>query len=497
MATLLRDLNKRWTPHAGQREIGQAIFSGGKRRIGVECGRKFGKTELAIDLCWRLGNMIQGGQIYYYGAFAKAVREFLWAPGRLEQYGPREYISETHKTEMRLTFTSGTFVKLDGADEFKGSKGINPDVLIADEAADYPDAFWNAMMPNLAAKDAIILVITSPPWQLETSPGEPVYFVRLMDLWKKHMKEGERTGTPNKYAYYNMPTSTNEHISKEWLDEERKTLIAMGLEHEWQREYEAKRVTGGGKRIIGTFDRKRHCFKHDFLLEKIKKDISILQWTTIVDPSQSAFGGLVMAINPYTKETYWLDEVFERDENETTEQLLWPRLRRIEDELFPSDDPNRFVRVCDEAAKWWIVGCANDPAIGVSFEQTEKVLNSIEMGLSLLRTVFFLDKGYVSERCQNFIWQLENWKRDKKGQMPDKDCDLIDCSRYGLHVNGYYITRDEKPMMAKLHPREQRRRLVNDMEHEIASLEENDLAKDLLGFAHNDEDDELSEDQWN
>ncbi len=441
--------------------------------------------------------MIQGGQIYYYGAFAKAVREFLWAPGRLENYGPKDYIQEINKTEMRQTFTSNTFVKLDGADEFRGAKGINPDVLIADEGADYSNDFWNAMMPNLMAKDALILVISSPPWNLEEAPDKPVFFVRLMDLWKKYQDEGIRDNKPNKYAYFNMPTETNPHISKEWLKEERKTLFAMGLDDEWKREYMAQRVRAGGKRIIGTFDRKMHVYSHEFLTQKIEKNLTILHWTTTVDPSQSAFGVLVLAIDPYSKEVFFLDEILERDENETTEQMLLPRILKKEDEFYPSDDRSRFIRVCDEAARWWIVGCSNDPALGVPFEQTEKSLNSIEMGLSLLRTLFFLDKGYVSERCVNFIWQLENWKRDRKGNFPKGNDDLIDCARYGLHVNGYYLSRDEAPKIAVLHPREQLKHARRGLEEDMAVFEDNALVADIMGFAHRD-DDELKEDEpWN
>ncbi len=483
LATLLSSLNKNWKPHPGQELVGKYIFHHGARRLFLENGRKWGKTEFCADLCWRLGNMIQNGQGYYFGAYQKSVREFLWAPQRIQNHGPRDYVSEIHKTEMRLTFKSGTFVKLDGADEFALSKGFNPDFVILDEFADYPEDFWPAMSPNFASKDAIVVIISSPPWLLENAPGEPVLFTRIADLWKKYMEEAHKAGKRSKYIYVNQPSKTNEvNLPPGFLEQEKKELIAMGLEDIWIREYEARRVTGGGKRIIGTYDKERHMVSHDWLISnKIEKNRGILQFCTGVDPSQSAFGVLNVAVNPYSKEVYFLDEILEKQEDETTEHILWPRIKAKEDELFPEEgqevDSERWDRVCDEAAKWWIVGCANDPQININFHATEKATHSIEFGLSLLRSIFRYDKAYVSDRCQWLSYYLENWRRDKKGKIPDVGKDLIDCGRYILHRLGYYLTEEDKKGISKLHPREQRR-LLTTPEQDASEFMDDFLSND-------------------
>lgn len=465
LATLLSSLNKSWKPHPGQEVVGKYIFQHGARRIFLENGRKWGKTEFCADICWRLGNMIQGGQGYYFGAYQKSVREFLWAPGRLQNHGPRDYVKEIHKTEMRLTFTSDTFIKLDGADEFRLSKGFNPDFVILDEFADYPEDFWPAMSPNFASKDAIVVIISSPPWLLENAPGEPVLFTRIADLWKRYMEEAHREKRRSKYIYLNRTSFDNErNLPSGFLQQEEIELKAMGLEDIWEREYLAKRVTGGGKRIIATYEKAKHMVPHDWLMSnKIERNRDILQWCTGVDPSQSAFGVLNIAVNPYSKEVYFLDEILEKQDTETTEHLLWPRIKEKEDELYPEEghepDSERWDRVCDEAAKWWIVGCANDPNININFHPTEKATHSIEFGLSLLRSIFRYNKAYVSDRCQWFGYYLENWRRDKKGNIPNTGKDLIDCGRYILHRLGYYLTEDDKKIIPKIHPREQRVRL--------------------------------------
>ena len=482
-ARLISELNANFKPNPGQIEAGEWLFSKGARRIFIECGRKWGKTSWCVDTCWRLGNMIQNGQGYYFGALAKSVREFLWAPGRLQAHGPREYIAEIHKTEMRQTFTSGTFVKLDGADEFRASKGFNPDFCVLDEYADYPEEFWHAMSPNFASKDCIVIIISSPPWLLETEPGKPVQFVRLADVWQGYMDEAMRKGKQSRYVYMNQPSHVNEcNLPKGWLAEEEKELAALGMKDVWEREYLAKRVVGGGRRLIGTFDREKHVFTYEEIQKKIERDKTVMEWVTSVDPSQSAFGALVMALNPYTKEVYFMDEVLEHDENATTEHALWPRLQAMEEEAFfeaSSTQEDSFTRVCDEAAKWWIVGCANDRDIGVSFLSTEKFSNSIESGVSTLRTLFSTNRGYVSERCKNLIWQMENWRRDQRGVVPKANKDLIDCARYGMHVVNFALSKEDRPLWKTPHPRQLQHENYISLEKELSEVA-NVLFKDSL-----------------
>lgn len=463
-----------------------------KRRIFVECGRKFGKSDFATDTCWRLGNMIRNGQGYYFGAWQKSVREFMWKNKRLQHWGPREYIAEVNETDMRVTYTSGTFVKLEGADNYAAIKGFNPDFVILDEFADYPDEFWHAMSPNFASKDCIVIIISSPPWLLESSPGEPVLFCRIADLWKRRMLEADKAGKWSKFGYINMPSHVNEmNLPPGFLENERQELFAMGLEDIWQREYLAQRVVGGGKRLVGTFSRREHVKPHQWIMDRIEKDAHHMTWVTGLDPgSSSVFGGLVAAINEYTKEVYWLDELYETRENETMVEFLWPRVQEKEDELFPGEDPERFLRVYDEAAKWFYVEAMN--RFNVNFLPTEKALNSIEFGLSLLRTIFRFNLGYVSDRCTHFVHELENWRKDKNGNIPKTGKHLIDCSRYQLHVANYVITPEDMPEKPKVHAAYAPR--YRSMDQDMAEEEGH---TSLFRTALDDLSEDLEDSEWN
>jgi len=489
LAHFLSVLNAKWKPTPKQIEIGKMIYVEGKRRVFIEAGRKLGKSETACDIIWRLGNMIKDGQMYYFGAYQKAVREFIWANSRLQNHGPKEYIKAIHKNEMRVTFTSNTFCKCEGADEFTISKGFTPDVVILDEFADYSDEFWHAMSPNFAPKDCIVIIISSPPWVLEREPGDPVLFCRIADEWKRRHTIEKGGGEKSKYAYVHGTIYDNPHIPKQWIEEERKELISMGLEDVWEREYLAKRVVGGGRRIVGTFERGRHMKPHAWLMDRIKRDANHLTWINGMDPgSSSVFAGLQVAINPYTKEIYFLDETYEKQEDNTTATKLWPQMEAQENELFPGTDPNRFMRVYDEAAKWWALDVLSH--FNIAMNPTQKAANAKDMGLSILRTAFSFDKAFVSDRCKWFAWELENYRKDSKGRIPKKNDHLIDTARYIIHEAGYFITEEDRPKKETPHIRYERRAIRP--EEEI--LDDDDYGDAFYSGFDNVE---VDEEKWN
>lgn len=494
-ANFLSQINANWEPHDGQRLAGEAIFVHGARRLFIECGRKWGKSDFATDVSWRLGNMIQGGQGYYFAATLKAARELMWANDRMEGHGPKEYIKSINQSDMRITWTSDTFLKIEGADNFAQAKGFNPDFVILDEFADYPEPFWRAMSPNFASKDAWVIIISSPPWELESEPGVPVQFIKIADLWDKYQKIAESKGKRSRYVYINQPTSANPHIPKAWLRQERQELIDMGEEDQWQREYEAKRVIGGGKRVIGTYDRDKHMVDHEWLMEnRIRGREEELEWANVADPAAaSVFANLIIAIDPYSKEVYFLDELYEKQEDETTEHIIWPKLKAQEDDVYPLDinaDPERFLHVYDEAETWWRVGVNNE--YGIAYTPTEKGKNSREFGITLLRSIFRYNKAYVSDRCKWLGWELENWRKDNKGRIPKINDHLVDCSRYGLHALDYFLLVEEREKKPILTPREK----IHAIHSATIDREVRETAEELYGDGFYPSSDNLDEENY-
>lgn len=413
------------------------VFRQGRRRIFLENSRKWGKTEWAIDMCWRLGNLIQNGQGYFFSSYLKNVLETIWENGRLKNHGPADYIEGTSETETRLTFSSGTFIKCEGALEFQVGRGFNPDFLILDEFADYTREFWAAVSSNLIPKNAYCFVMGSIPEVLEDEPGKPTLYIAVADLWKKRMEEGHAL-----YGYVNQNWRVNPHNDPALIEQDIADLREMGMEDVAEREYEAKRVVGGGKRIIANFDPEIHVKPHAWILERFSRDLHHLTKISGCDPgSSSVFGALIVIINPWNKEVYVVDEIHETDERETMVAVLIPKLLEMEKQY--STEPDDFIRVYDEAAKMFQLEVASQFDIG--FLPTEKSVNSIEDGVSIIRTIFRLKKCFVSDRCRYLAHELLNWRKKKNGEFSKDGKHLIDCFRYALHVAGYEVPMEDRP----------------------------------------------------
>jgi hypothetical protein len=139
----------------------------------------------------------------------------------------------------------------------------------------------------------------------------------------------------------------------------------------------------------------------------------------------------VAAYNPYNGMVYILDEIYERNPNETSTGKMWPKMKQMMKEAtnnFIEGESDTWYRVYDEAARWF----ANEMSsqYGIGFVPTEKAQNDKQNGLSLIKDQLLKQKVVFSDRCTYAKWEMQNYVRDKNGAIPKKDDHLIDCLRY-------------------------------------------------------------------
>lgn len=435
-AAYVAALHSRWTPHDGQTRVGRALFQQNIRRIFIQCGRKWGKSEIAMYILVRWAVMNPGSACYYIAPFQKQAKEIIWQ--RLLKFIPPELMEgEPNRTELRIPLKGGSFIKVDGSDNYEAYRGITPDIVIYDEFKDFRPEFHIAMEPNLAPKNAPLVILGTPP-------NHDCQYTELADEFRDL----------EDCAHFIAPTEQNPHIPKDWLSKMREKLIARGELDVWEREYMARFIKGGANAVFPMFSRERHVFNHDELMKMIERDKKKLQWFTVADPgTASCFGVLIAALNPYTKVWYWLDEIYEKNHRETSTGRIWPRMQLKEQDLHPQAREDDFDRTSDEAAAWFRNEMMD--RYNVHFRPTEKSANAKEEGLSLIKDQLlgrFTEDGqyspvvYVSDRCENLIWEAENYIKDEKtGKIPKKNDHLLDCIRYLNAAAGYDPTMVQEP----------------------------------------------------
>ncbi len=446
LAQILRDLHKDWQPHDGQAAVLEAIFYGGAPLTFLQCGRKFGKTELQAYVLWRWA-LTRPGEYYYFCPFQDQAREILWIPGRVKGFGPSKYVEKFNEQQMRVFFRNGSSIRCDGSDNFEKYRGVNPSGIVVDEFKDFRPEWWVAVEPNLATHQAQVVFAGTPPEVQK-------------DQWDKLSDEGR-----SHKSYFEFPSWINPHIDKDWLTKKRDQLYARGDGEIWEREYGARKIFGGPGALIPMFDRRRHVDPHETILESIRRDRHKLQWYITADPgSASTFAVLFSCVNPLTKDIYNLDCLYETRQSDTSVGKMRERIAQKRYELNPDITTDDWYQTYDEAATWFAMEMAQ--SFGEQWHPTRKAERTKEYGLSLIKDQFLKGKRHLSDRCEKLAWEIENYVKDKHGKIPKERDHLIDCMRYESQAAGLSLLEEHEPEMTEY--QKNRRGYTPDEDFELA-----------------------------
>jgi hypothetical protein len=424
---VIEGLHSHWEPHKGQSRVGKALIAGVKD-IFVNAGRNWGKTDFVAYWLWRWAITNPGSENYYFAPYMKQAKEIIWATKRLQNFGPREWITSPNNTELRLPFLNGSFIKCDGSDNVDSYRGIKPKgLIIFDEFKDFKEEFYPSFDPNRAAHDAPLIIIGTPP----DRDGQ------FIDVMLEHQRN------PNK-RYYWAPSEENPHLSRQWLENKKTELYAKGAGDEWEREYRARFVKGGKKKIFPMLSN-GHIKPYKEMLQFLMRDRKKLEWYLWNDPgSATCFATLFVAINPYTKKIYCIDEIYETDQRNMSVGQIGPKMFEIRDELY---EDGEWRQGYDEAATWF----ANEmmDQFEENFEPSHKHLNDKEQGISLIRDVLLSGHLEMSDRCVKLFWEMDNYFKDDSGKIPKKDDHLIDTLRYTLGAAHYKTQEAQEYLESK------------------------------------------------
>ena len=410
---IIDHLHSKWTPHAGQVKCGRALFQDDKRTVFIQCGRKWGKTEIIMYFLYRWALSNPGKSCYYISPFQKQSKEIIWANNRLQTFADKKYISSINKSEMRITLHNGSFIKCDGSDNFEAYRGIDPGMVVYEEFKDFKPEFHIAMDPNLSVHNAPLIIIGTPP-------DHDCQFTELAEECRRD---------PDKF-FIEEPTSNNPHINKEWLAKKRLELMSRGEWDVWEREYLGKYIKGGANKIFPMLS-EDIVKPHQQVINLIKPDVKKLWKCIMADPAgASVFGVLFVMINPYSKMIYLLDEIYETRQSHMTVDSVGSRIIEKRNQYwYPRSDDDWYFGH-DEAATWW----ANElrDRFDINSMPTSKSQHKKEEGLSLIKDILLYGRLVMSDRCEKTFWELDNYIKDRKGKIPKENDHQIDNFRYTL-----------------------------------------------------------------
>lgn len=212
--------------HSAQIQIKQEA----RRYNIVDCGRRWGKTTLGIDLV--IEPALRG---YPVGWFSPTYKNLLEAWRSLVMI-LEPVTKSANKQEHRIQLITGGILEMWSLDRSQNMRGRKYKRAIIDEAAIIPELeqTWGYVIrPTLTDYQG-------DAWFLSTPQGTQNYFYTLYLKGQEH-KQSERRG--KNWISWQMPTAANPHIKPEEIEEARQELPPHVFEQEYLAEF--KDAPGG------------------------------------------------------------------------------------------------------------------------------------------------------------------------------------------------------------------------------------------------------------
>ena len=441
--------------------------------IFLSCGRKWGKTEEVGYILWRHALLNPGSACYYVGPEATHARKILWDNQRIQKFlgkDTKKYIQHPYGIKdqaMKIILKNGSFIQLVGSDNYQVANGLTPHIAVYDEFKAFNHRWHTEFAPNRAAKAAPLVIIGTKPRAGNKNMDQYNEILEYATTNPKEWYVAERTTFDNPINH--LPAQ------KQIIDQEIKQLIARGESDVVQLEYYSKVIQGGKRAIFPMFDKKEHVFEHFELMRELKNDIKRMEWYLVADPGTvTCFGTLLVALNPYNKQVYILDEIYEKDQRATSARRIYPNMEAKALNLYPgSSVDDDWMKSADEAASWFMNEVLDQ--YGVYFAPTNKTHNKKEDGLSLIKDQMIHKMVKISDRCVNLVNEIEKYAVDDKGNIPKRHDHLIDCWRYFNGACNYSMHEILQAVRERSDSHNMKARRYRGLEHE-----KEDDAKDWM-----------------
>jgi phage terminase large subunit len=140
-----------------QRMIADAPF---RFRVAV-CGRRFGKTHLAIrELAKYAAKPDQ--KVWYIAPTYRMAKQIVWKKLKKKLIGIN-WVKKVNEQDLTLELVNGSEISLRGADNYDSLRGVGLNFIVIDEAADIDsEAWYEVLRPTLADTGGHALFLGTP-----------------------------------------------------------------------------------------------------------------------------------------------------------------------------------------------------------------------------------------------------------------------------------------------------------------------------------------------
>ena len=386
--------------HKSQKEIAKDTH---RFRV-LNCGRRFGKTVLAVEEMLGVAVAKGGRRVAYYAPTRDDARDITW-----EMLVDRAAPLITYKNESRLEIRIRTqdlkestiiLYGWEAVKEREKGRGVANDFIVCDEVSFYR-GFWqgwnNVLSPTLIDRMGSALFISTPKGYNE--------FYELCEMEKKDKD----------YKYFHYTSYDNPFIPESEIDREKLSKPEDVFAQEYLAEF--KRMKG---LVYKEFSRDWHIFNPE------KAKIRKAQKMAGIDFGFTNPTAILEIWKDHDNNYFVMDEYYEK--GKTDDEIAEYASAKDFEVVYP--DPENPAAI--EVLRRKQVNCRD----------VVKGKDSITNGINKVRDLFRNKKLKISKNCVNLIWELENYRypdynpEKNQKELPIKDSDhALDALRYVIMSN--------------------------------------------------------------
>ena len=209
----------------------QTIASDTHRFRVAICGRRFGKTHLAVRELARFASQPRR-RCWFIAPTRGQAKGIVWdqLKARLQDL---RWIAKVNESELTIHLVNGSEISLKSADAYDRMRGYSVSFAVFDEFADMEAGVWTAVRPTLSDQEGHALFIGTP---------------RGMGNWSKDMFD--MAATNDAWASFQYTTIDGGQVSAEEIESARQELDEASFREEYLATFESR-----SGRIFYAFDR--------------------------------------------------------------------------------------------------------------------------------------------------------------------------------------------------------------------------------------------------
>lgn len=356
------------------------------------CGRRFGKTFLAIT--WLMHNAMREPGLHYYVAPSYVMgKSIAW---RLLKELAGDFAESKNEAELWVEFRNGGVVQIKGAEKRDSLRGVALESACMDEFAFFSEETWSEVIrPATSDKQAPVLFITSPAgWN-----------------WAKDLYDYAMAGKDDNWKAWTYTTAEGGNIKQEEIESARRELPERTFNQEYLASFEML-----ANRVYSSFNRRDH----------VANDVAG------ITESAELYVGLDFNVSPMSAvvcvkagdQLHVVDEI--SIDNSNTQEMAQEISRR-----YPKHRIRVYPDPSGKARKTSAAGGVTDFSIleqaGFRVTAPKKapaVADRINEVQALLRTADGNTRMYIHPRCTELIRGLDGLTYKDGTSTPDKSLNI-------------------------------------------------------------------------